>query len=82
MRRMPIGLFRRERKGKRLQLTLQALDGMLAGASHRDIAIALYGKDRVASDWRADSDYLRQRVRRYLRTGKDFLESGFRSFLV
>ncbi|MFM9870357.1 DUF2285 domain-containing protein [Achromobacter xylosoxidans] len=34
---------------------LQALDGVLAGASQRRIAQVLYGGERVRQDWHADS---------------------------
>jgi len=36
-------------KSQRLRLVLRVLDGRLAGASYREIAIALFGWDRVGS---------------------------------
>ena len=44
---------------------LQALDAWVAGASHRAIAVALFGIERVTADWFADGD-LRAQVRRHL----------------
>lgn len=40
-----------------------ALAGLRAGKSLREIAIDLYGADRVAADWHADS-WTRARVQR------------------
>ncbi|MER9058350.1 DUF2285 domain-containing protein [Mesorhizobium sp. M0910] len=34
-----------------MNFVLRALDGALAGASHREIAEALIGRARVRSDW-------------------------------
>ena len=46
----------------RLRECLIALDGRLAGASHREIAIRLYGQDIVAETWRNSDDSLRART--------------------
>jgi hypothetical protein len=41
---------------RRLRLMMQAADGRANGVSYRDIATALYGADRVASDpWKTSS---------------------------
>jgi hypothetical protein len=48
---------------------IQALDGALHGASHREIAIALFGLCAVQRDWSADGD-LRARVRYLIRRGQ------------
>ncbi|RYH36706.1 DUF2285 domain-containing protein [Citrobacter freundii] len=57
--------------------TLQALDGILAGASLRDVAEGLFGVDAVADDWYADSA-LRARVRRLVRRGDALMRGGYR----
>jgi hypothetical protein len=49
---------------KRFVVALRVYDALQAGASQRDIAIALFGKAVVDDDWKATSDYLRLRVRR------------------
>src|SRR5437868_2064966 len=36
--------------------SLQALDGILAGASHREIARAIFGVRRIAQAWQPDSE--------------------------
>jgi hypothetical protein len=48
----------------RIVMALRAYDALQAGASQRDIAIALFGNNAVDDDWKAGSDYLRLRVRR------------------
>nr|WP_246662478.1 DUF2285 domain-containing protein [Rhizobium sp. P44RR-XXIV] len=41
---------------RRLRLMMRAADGRANGASYRDIAIALYGRERVASDpWKTSA---------------------------
>jgi hypothetical protein len=49
--------------------TLQALDGVAAGASHRTIAGVLFGAERVAAEWQADSE-LRAHVRYLIQRGR------------
>ncbi len=44
-------LYRRERQSARLARVVQALDGSLAKAQQREIAVALFSKERVDRDW-------------------------------
>jgi len=55
---------------------LQALDGAAAGASHRDIAAAIFGKRVVLDRWSSDGE-LRARIRYFLRRGHMLVESGY-----
>ena len=57
--------------------TLQALDGILAGASLRTVADVLFGPDAVTGGWHADGD-LRARVRRLVQRGKKLMLGGYR----
>ena len=66
---------------KRLRMVLQALDGALAGARQRDIAIALYGEARVERDWHYKHNYLRDHVRRAIKRGRDLMNGGYLRFL-
>lgn len=66
---------------KRLRTVLQALDGWLAGASYREIAVALFGAARVEADWRDPRDHFRDRVRRAVRRGRMLMNGGYRTFL-
>ena len=60
---------------------LLALDGSLAGKSHRLIAIDLYGKRKVAKEWCSDSP-MRARVRWRIRTSNDLMKGGYRKFVA
>ena len=59
---------------------LQALDGTLANASHREIAMAIFGIGATRDHWAADSE-LRAQIRYLVRRGKALAASGFRARL-
>lgn len=61
---------------EKMRLILATLDALAAGASYRDIAIRLYGKTAVASDWNEGSDYLKSRVRRLVGACRQVMEDG------
>ncbi|WP_353806516.1 DUF2285 domain-containing protein [Mesorhizobium sp.] len=79
---LPARLFPPERRGARLTFVLRALDGSLAGASHREIAEALFGQWRVHSDWNDPRDHLRDRIRRAVSRGRALMNGGYLDFLV
>ena len=56
---------------------LSVLDGRLAGKSWREIAVDLYGAERVAADWSVDG-WMRSRVRRYGSKARVLMECGYR----
>lgn len=60
--------------------SVQALDGHLAGASERDIAIVIFGTRTVTEKWHSDSE-LRARVRYLIRRGHAAMNGGYRSLL-
>ena len=60
---------------------LQALDGVLAGASHRDIATAIFGDQRVTEGWHADSE-LRAQTRHLIRRGEAFRHGDYRNLVT
>lgn len=61
-------------------LTLRALDGHLAGASHRAIADELFGAERVAAEaWRTSS--LRAQAIRLVKLGHRLMRSDYRALL-
>jgi hypothetical protein len=74
-------LYPPERRAARLMRVLQALDGSLAGASHRDIGIALFGEARIDRDWHHPHNYLRDHVRRAIAYGRALMEGGYRKLL-
>lgn len=60
--------------------TLQALDSMQAGASHREVAETLFGAASVADRWNDDSE-LRAQVRRLIRRGRAVMAGDYRRLL-
>lgn len=71
-----------EPRHQRLHFALRALDGALAGAAHRDIATALFGRARVQADWNDPGDHLRDRIRRAIRRGQQLMNGEYRRLLV
>jgi hypothetical protein len=71
-----------EPRGRRLNLVLHALDGSLAGSSHRAIATTLFGRHRVADDWTDPGNHLRDQVRRAVTRGKALMNGGYRQLLL
>jgi hypothetical protein len=65
----------------RLALVLRALDGHLAGASQRQIAMSLFGENRVKREWRDPGGYIRDRVRRAISRGRHMMTSGYLELL-
>jgi hypothetical protein len=59
---------------------LQVADAVTAGASHREIATALYDKGDVAIRWEPDGE-LRARVRYLIRRGKALINGGYRELV-
>lgn len=66
-------LYPPEARAVRLTRVMQALDGELAGAAHREIGTALYGKERVEQEWHHPHNYLRDHVRRAIAHGRDMM---------
>jgi hypothetical protein len=59
---------------------LQALDGVLAGASQREIAVVLFGSEVVTERWHSDGE-LRARVRYLIRRASELMNGGYRRLL-
>ncbi|MFN3225792.1 MAG: DUF2285 domain-containing protein [Hyphomicrobiales bacterium] len=77
----PTRLFPSDARGDRLRFVLRALDGSLAGLSHREIATALFGEERVRTDWSDPGDHLRDQIRRAVRRGHALMNGGYKDFL-
>lgn len=60
--------------------TLQALDGVQAGASQRQVAEVLFGAAAIAARWHSDSQ-LRAYVRRLIARGTRLMQGGYRRLL-
>jgi len=80
--RLPGRLFPPDPRGARLAFVLQALDGFLAGAPQREIAVALFGAQRVQADWSDPGNHLRDRVRRAIRRGRTLMNGGYFQFFL
>lgn len=80
--RLPPRFFPAEPRGERLRWVLRALDGSIAGASHREIGTVLFGKARVERDWADPGDHLRDMVRRAIKRGRSLVNGEYRKFLL
>ena len=60
---------------------LQALDGVAAGATQREIAQVIFGQEHVQDGWHADSS-LRRQIRHYLSRGNFFMREGYLDLLT
>lgn len=73
----PRARFRPAQRSGLLHLrAIHALDAQQSGARHRDIALALFGAEAVASRWSADGE-LRAQVRHLLARGRGFVDGGY-----
>jgi hypothetical protein len=77
-RRFAPHLFPADPRIDRWLLSLRVLDAVSDGASHRDIAVALYGADRVTPGWSGSAESLRSRVRRLARDARSLASGGYR----
>lgn len=69
-------LYPMETKAERWVHALRAYDGYAAGASQRDIAIALFGES-AAEEWADGSDFMRLRVRRLLTYARSMIDGAY-----
>jgi hypothetical protein len=63
----------------RLRDALIALDGHRVGATLREIAILIYGRERIERDWPGNG--LERRLRRDLQRGQAFCNAGYRNLI-
>jgi hypothetical protein len=80
--RFAASLFPDDRRIEKWLTVLRVHDALNAGASQRDIAVGLYGPERISGDWRAGSDSLRSRVRRLAGQARRMAAGGYRTLLV
>lgn len=65
----------------RFRFVLRALDGSLAGASYREIAVVILGGDRVKASWGGDDGHLKNRIRRAVRRGRLLMSGDYKRLL-
>lgn len=78
---LPERYFPPDPHAARLTFVLRALDGWRIGATQREIATVLYGRERVERDWRDPRENLRDRVRHAIARGRSLMDHGYRAFL-
>lgn len=64
-----------------LRDALIALDGKCVGASYREIAVVIYGPERVLSEWVGASRWMKDRISRAHAKGEELRDGGFRGLL-
>jgi hypothetical protein len=79
--RFPNNLFPPERRAPKWAVALQAYDGMLAGASHREIACVLFTEQFVREEWNGGSTFLKGRIQRLLRYGRKMVDGDYKTLL-
>lgn len=67
--------------GQEKRDALIALDAHCNGVSHRDVAILIFGSDKVDAEWFADGCDLKDYVRRCRSRGARFMQGGYRRLL-
>ena len=60
---------------------LQVLDGLAAGASQRELAVALFGSAAVAHGWQPDGA-LRAQLRYLIRRARGLMAGEYRSLII
>lgn len=80
-RRFAASLFPDDSRVSRGLILLRVHDALWAGASHRQIADALFGEERVTRDWRDPSESLRSRIRRLAAEARSMARGGYRSLM-
>lgn len=80
--RFASSLFPRDSQAERQLLMLRVHDGLAAGASQREIAVALYGPDQVGRGWEGSSDAIRSRIRRLVAEARAMAKGGYRRLLL
>jgi hypothetical protein len=60
---------------------LIALDAHCNGASHRDVAVIIFGSEKVDAEWIADGCELKDYVRRCRSRGVRYMQGGYRRLL-
>ena len=81
LRRFPRRLFPSSQRARRWMMALRAFDARRAGATRRQIAVALFGETTVTADWDGRSAYLRCRVQRLIHLGKTLVQGEYRRLL-
>ena len=66
----------------KLRDSIIALDGDRAGATRREIAVAIYGPDRVADEWSEPNGRLKAVIKRDVMRGRQLVAGGYRKLVA
>lgn len=64
-----------------LRNALIALDGDMAGASHFEIAAAMFGRTNARQAWKSGSRSMKELVRRARAKGRELRDGGYRELI-
>jgi hypothetical protein len=77
-RRFTASLFPPDRRLSRWSALLRVHDAIVAGATQREIAAALFGEAVAQASWRGEADFARSRVRRLIGEARAMSRGGWR----
>jgi hypothetical protein len=60
---------------------LRTHDALSADTSQRNVAVALFGAERVSADWNGHSDAMRSRIRRLCKSARAMATRGYKQLL-
>ncbi len=67
---------------KQLRDALIAFDGHLAGADYRDLALLIFGRAQVETEWSSSNRIMKDNVIRSLRRGRALVQGGYLRLIV
>lgn len=79
--RFPAKMFPPQPRAQRALTLLRVHDAVADGATHREIAAALFGRGRTKLAWNGASDSLRSQVRRMVSAARELSSGGYQSML-
>lgn len=74
---VPPSLRSKARNVDRPDLILRTLDALAVTSRAHDVAIALFGAEKVDADWYHESDYLRSQTRRLMKRARYLAAGGY-----
>lgn len=79
--RFPANMFPPQPRAQRALALLRVHDAVADGATHREIAEALFGRDRVKLAWKGVSDSMRSQVRRMVSAARVLSAGAYQGML-
>lgn len=81
-RAFPGPLYPIDARTNRALEVLRVHDALAAGASQREIAEIMFGREMLDIGWNGHSDFLRSKVRRLVRQARRLAQGGFRTLMT